>query len=297
LVRDFLTSDRTVWRFLKARKYDLNASAQMFRDAVTYRKEKQLDTILQRPITKGLEYKVVSRHGWHGFDKYGRPIFIKNTGLQHFPTLYATGTLEQRCHYNLFVNEFLRQVLCPAATARTGNKVVIDQVVTIVNLQNFGWHCIKKFNYDWVREIANANGLLYPETAGICFIINAPRVFSMVWSIVRRWVDERTQSKIQILSGDGVKEMKAVLGEECVRNLPKEIGGECVCMDAKDVPPHGAPCMLGHPISKHFIELIRKRNDEAGISNTYTPPTEVEDQEEARDMTEKESKEKENDEQ
>jgi len=69
LVQQFQTSDRVVYRFLRARKFDLPAAAELFKKAVALREEKKLDTILQRPCHLGLEYKLVSKHGWHGFDK------------------------------------------------------------------------------------------------------------------------------------------------------------------------------------------------------------------------------------
>jgi hypothetical protein len=144
-----LSSDRTAWRFLKARKFDVAAAAALFRDAVALREKQQLDTILERPCPKGVEYKLVSKHGWHGFDKFGRPVMVKNTGLQHFPTLSGTGSVEERLIYNTYLNEYTRNVVIPQANARTGNKILIDQVCTIVNLKDFGFHCIKQHNYSW----------------------------------------------------------------------------------------------------------------------------------------------------
>jgi len=281
LVQELLSSDRTCWRFLKARKFDIEAAATLVRDAVAMREKQQLDTILEQPCPLGLEYKVVSKHGWHGFDKHGRPVMVKNTGLQDFPALSGTGTVEQRVHYNAYLNEYTRRVILPQANARTGNRILIDQVCTVVNLKNFGLHCIKKHNYAWVQAIAAANNTLYPETAGTTLIINAPRIFTMVWNIVKGWLDERTRSKVRIVSGDGRAELIDQLGEECYRGLPKEIGGECECMPAEQVPKHGMGCMLAHPMSRAFIEHLRKRNDEAGIQNCYELPQPVEKKAEA----------------
>lgn len=134
LVRELTSSDRVAWRFLKARKFDVAKTAAMFQEAVAARKAKQLDTILDRPCPKALEYKIVSKHGLHGYDKFGRPVFVKNTGWQNFPALYATGTLEERVYYNAYVNEYLRRVVIPEANARVEVAAPIDQVVTIVNL-------------------------------------------------------------------------------------------------------------------------------------------------------------------
>ena len=134
LVREFQSSDRVAWRFLKARKFDVAKTAAMFEEAVAMRKAKELDTMLERPCPKALDYKIVSRHGLHGYDQYGRPVFIKNTGWQNFPALYAAGTLEERVNYNAYTNEYLRRVVIPEANARVDADAEIDQVVTIVNL-------------------------------------------------------------------------------------------------------------------------------------------------------------------
>lgn len=105
LVRQFLDSDRVVYRFLKARKFDAIKSKQLFEDAVKMRADRNLNGVLSRPCPKGLEYKIFSKHGWHGFDKYGRPVFIKNTGLQHFPTLFSVGDLKERVNYKSVENQ------------------------------------------------------------------------------------------------------------------------------------------------------------------------------------------------
>jgi hypothetical protein len=76
----------------------------------------------------------------------------------------------------------------------------------------------------------------------------------MVWGIVKGWLDERTRAKVQILSGDGRSELIEALGEECVRNLPKELGGECECMAAEDVPQHSMGCMLSAASSSNTCE-------------------------------------------
>lgn len=282
LVQEFEGSDRVVWKFLKARKFDLDKAVAMFKEAADLRRAKGLDGILAKPCPKGIEYKIVSKHGWHGFDRFGRPVFFKYTGLQNFPALYSTGSLEERVHYTTYMGEYLRQVIFPQANARIGHKQIVDQTCTIVNLKNFGWHCIKKHNYDWVRELASLNSLLYPESAGHCYIINAPFVFGMVWGIVKGWIDERTRNKVKIFTSNGESELRELLGDDFYRTLPKEIGGECECMPESSVPAHGDACMLGHEMNRAFLTHLQKRNEEAGLPSSYQPldDAKLQDQEE-----------------
>ena len=72
------------------------------------------------------------------------------------------------------------------------------------------------------------------------------------------------------------------LGLDCYKALPKEVGGDCVCMpDPSSVPKFGMGCMLGHPQSVRFIRHLQRKNDENGIANSYTPPKEIKDEAEA----------------
>ena len=61
---------------------------------------------------------------------------------------------------------------------------------------------------------------------GKFYIINAPWAFSVVWAIVRPWLDEVTVAKIEIL---GASYKDALLQQIPKENLPKEFGGVCEC--------------------------------------------------------------------
>ncbi|WWC70462.1 uncharacterized protein I206_104413 [Kwoniella pini CBS 10737] len=61
---------------------------------------------------------------------------------------------------------------------------------------------------------------------GHMFIINAPYLFSTVWSLIKPWLDEATVRKIHIL-GKGYKtELQQYISPE---NLPSDLGGNCKC--------------------------------------------------------------------
>ena len=54
----------------------------------------------------------------------------------------------------------------------------------------------------------------YPESLHKCIIINAPRFFSIAWTVVSMVLHERTRAKTIILSGNGVDTLQAELGCE-----------------------------------------------------------------------------------
>jgi hypothetical protein len=61
---------------------------------------------------------------------------------------------------------------------------------------------------------------------GTFWLINAPYLFSTVWSLIKPWLDEVTVSKIKIL-GKGYK--TELLQHIDAANLPKDLGGTCEC--------------------------------------------------------------------
>ncbi|KIK59964.1 hypothetical protein GYMLUDRAFT_43991 [Collybiopsis luxurians FD-317 M1] len=61
---------------------------------------------------------------------------------------------------------------------------------------------------------------------GKFYIINAPWLFSGVWTVIKPWLDEVTVAKITILGKDYKDTLLALILKE---NLPKELGGGCTC--------------------------------------------------------------------
>lgn len=58
-------------------------------------------------------------------------------------------------------------------------------------------------------------------------IINAPRLFTMVWGTVKGFLDEKTRNKISIFGGDYQNEMLSLVEPENIPDFWK--GGLCKC--------------------------------------------------------------------
>lgn len=226
LAREVRDDDRAVERFLIARKFDLNAALQMWLDAMKWRLETKLDTVLHDPHPNLLEIRAaMDNHSEHKFDNFGRPIYIEWVGKLDVNKILPTFTMDHVMGYQFHATEFRRKVLFPRGAALTGKPV--DQIVSIVDLKGieFGKHLTKPV-YEFIKKLSACNQAYYPEFLGALYIINAPTIFRIAWVIIRPWLDSRTQSKIQILSDDGHTELLKIMSPD---SLPAAMKGRCQC--------------------------------------------------------------------
>ena len=104
----------------------------------------------------------------------------------------------------------------------------------------------------------------YPETMGACYVVNAPMLFSFLWSIVKGFLDERTRSKVRII-GSNYREV--LLENIDAENLPDFLGGTCTCSHVEGgclysrAGPWNDYIVIDRQI-KHKDEVERERQEE-----------------------------------
>lgn len=94
-----------------------------------------------------------------------------------------------------------------------------------------------------IIEVLNHN---YPEQMAGMFIINAPAAFSMVWRVIRNFVDPITRTKIRILGSNFLPELTKVIHPQ---DVPDFLGGDCRCPGgclSRQAGPWDAEGLPGH---------------------------------------------------
>jgi hypothetical protein len=79
-----------VKRFLDARKGDVKAAYDQFKETAQWRHENDVDNILKTKYIEEECYKYVGAACYHGEDKEGRPMYIERTGLMKNELLVCT---------------------------------------------------------------------------------------------------------------------------------------------------------------------------------------------------------------
>jgi hypothetical protein len=228
----------TLLRFLRARKWDVAQSKEMFLNTEKWRKETNLDEIVDTwsegyKKEKEALFKYYPQY-YHKTDKDGRPIYIEKMGGINLTEMYKITTAE-RMLTNLAVEyEKLADDRLPAASRKAGH--LLETCCTIMDLKGVGITKVSQV-YAYVKEASAMSQNHYPERLGKMYLINAPWGFSGVWNAVKGWLDPVTVKKIHILGSGFVSD----LGQQVdIANLPKDVlpsseqKNGCVCPGATD---------------------------------------------------------------
>ncbi|KAF2290777.1 hypothetical protein GH714_015397 [Hevea brasiliensis] len=203
-------------RFLKARKFDIEKTKQMWSDMIQWRKEFGADTVMEdfqfNEINEVLQYYP---QGHHGVDKEGRPVYIERLGQVDSTKLLQVTTMDRYVKYH--VQEFERTLMS------SFQLVHLQQRNTLIK----GLKSLNKTARDLITSLQKIDGDNYPETLNRMFI-NAGSGFRMLWSTIKSFLDPKTTAKIHVL---GNKYQSKLLEIIDASELPEFLGGTCTCAD------------------------------------------------------------------
>lgn len=156
-------------------------------------------------------------HYWIGRAKCGSVMYIEKTGEVKSKQLADAGiSVEALVNYYVFLTEYQWNIL---NTELDGPR---SKCISVFDVKGVG---LGDISGAWAFLSASMKiiGENYPERAQNILIVNAPAMFSTVWSLVLPLVNEATRSKIRLAKASDVQACFAEFADP--ENIPVEYGG------------------------------------------------------------------------
>jgi len=219
--KDSKYDDVYLLRFLRARKFDLEKTTEMWKTYINWRKERKVDEVAHYDFPELNEAKQHYPHAWFRTDKQGRPMFIERPGKVHLEKLNKVMTNERLEEHFIHDYERLMNEIFPACSEVKGESVSTTFYIMDLKGVSMKMMCPKIFE---LLKIASKIGQdYYPEILGTMYIVNTPLFFHGCWSLIKGFLDEKTRKKIHLLGSNYKKELLQCVDE---KDLPDFLGGK-----------------------------------------------------------------------
>ena len=217
--------DLFLLRFLRARKFDIEKTMEMFKKFLQWRIDMKVDEIRESYQMENLvQIKKLYPHGYHKTDKQGRPIYIELYDKTDVKGLFKITTEDKMVKY--YIKQYERQIkyIFPACSAVV--KRPVEQSCTVLDANGIGITSLFGPIKGFVKLASDIGQDYYPEMLGKMTIVNVGFLFRAVWSLVKSFIDPKTQNKINLLKSTYKDDLLVLIDEE---NLPHFFGGKCTC--------------------------------------------------------------------
>ncbi|XP_046460746.1 SEC14-like protein 2 [Daphnia pulex] len=217
--------DAYLARWLIARDFDLIKAEKMLRNSLEWRRHHKIDAIRDdfKPpevLKKYFSASLVGR------DKMQSPLWITRYGMSDMKGILRSTKKRDFVMYVVYLVEtsIWRVMSDPKKYKRVPDAIV--QTTIIFDLEGLSMqHVTNKQAVDAAIKIIQIYEANFPECLSRVFVINAPKVFSIGYPILKPFIHERTRNKIKIFGHDAKQWKAAILAEVDPEELPACYGG------------------------------------------------------------------------
>jgi len=215
LTSDLNQDEDVSLKFLRAREGNLEKAEEMLRKSVKWRSDKNIGQFLKWKPPPKLEKDFGYTYRFTGFTNEGTPVFWIPLGDFKSKECIENGLKEDMLHW---VYHFLEEAV------RFAKSLEESQVVFLLECKNLS-----------VRQVLHRESMQilygafqdlemnYPEIIRTLYVVNAPKIFSIVYKLIKPILSARTISKIQIFDDDKKVWKEALMSKMPETSIPEEI--------------------------------------------------------------------------
>lgn len=256
--------DEYLLKWLVARSFDIDEAEKMLRASLAWRQANGVDDVVKNWTPPEVITKYFS-FGKLGNDKFDCPVFISAHGQMDLRGILQSVTKKDYMRYQMYMTEIVNQEMRDESF-RTGKNTAC-QMTFIADMANLS---MRQMTYKPVMETGleqtKVYELNYPENLRRIFIINAPKLFTVIYNIMKPFMHQATIDKMRIFGSDK-EEWTAALQEEIeADSLPVHYGGTMVDPDGDPKCPSkfnmGAEVPYSYymsnsaPVAKDYMETL-----------------------------------------
>ncbi|KZS17843.1 putative SEC14 protein 2 [Daphnia magna] len=219
------SEDAYLARWLIARDFDLTKAEKMLRNSLEWRRRYKIDSLREDFKPPDVLRKYFSA-GFVGQDKLQSPLWITRYGKSDMKGILRSSKKKDFVMYVVYLVEtsIWRVMSDPQKYKRSPGAIV--QTTIIFDLEDLSMqHITNKQAVDAAIKIIQIYEANYPECLSRVFVINAPKIFSIGYPILKPFIHERTRNKIKIFGHDSKQWKAAILAEVNPEELPVCYGG------------------------------------------------------------------------
>jgi hypothetical protein len=193
--------ERTLLRFVRARTKGKELAWEMLRNTLKWREKWHVDECLERSFLENEKiYDIVcSQNSFYvGHGKFGHPIYFDNvTNMPWKEILSEFDDVDTFLRTQIQTMEWQQEFVFKPASERVGYP--ITQVINIWNLRGLTLGLFTSEIKAVTKKAMQLTQDNYPESLYQSYIINAPTIFTVIWSVIKLFLDAKTRNKVHIM--------------------------------------------------------------------------------------------------
>ena len=234
---DYKGSEISTWFLLRvgrARNFNVDAMKKMMSDYKDFRTGSFFSEVLDMSVeAKWKPLQELMDSGFFYTDRQGRPVYVLSVGTSNWEKIVTDFSIDEIVQWHLKKLEWFLNIINPIGSKFAGKRV--DCVSAIVDFKDVNPLIFTKGKLkEFVQKLSYYTQNFYPEILGKLYIVNVPKLFYVLWVVVKLWLDDQTKRKIEIESG---KATEKLLKDIDASNLHVKFGGKREGSFKEDVGP------------------------------------------------------------